>query len=300
MTDTSVPPQDFLAQLVSNSLDGILAFDRDCCYTVWNPAMEQMTGLSSEHVLGPNAFEVHPCLREIGEDHYFYEALAGRRAISSNRPFANEKGAKQGLLEGAYAPVYDKSGNIIGGLAIIRDVTERIRELEQLKKSEQRLEEAQALAHFGSWEWDVSSDRVVWSDELYRIFGVSADDGDMSLQRYRELIHPDDRHMMMKTIDHSLVSGLPFEVEHRVQWPDGTVRWILGKGQVVNDDAGRPVRMFGASLDITEHRQLQRRIEIEAELREQHEVVATINRIGTTLSANSIFNAWCKPHRCSD
>ena len=285
MTDTSVPPQDFLAQLVSNSLDGILAFDRDCCYTVWNPAMEQMTGLSSEQVLGRSAFEVHPCLREIGEDHYFYEALAGRRAISSNRPFANEKGAKQGLLEGAYAPVYDKSGNIIGGLAIIRDVTERIRELEQLKKSEQRLEEAQALAHFGSWEWDVSSDRVVWSDELYRIFGVSADDGDMSLQRYRELIHPDDRHMMMKTIDHSLVSGLPFEVEHRVQWPDGTVRWILGKGHVVNDDAGRPVRMFGASLDITEHRELQRRIEIEAELRDQHEVVATINRIGTTLSA---------------
>ena len=114
-----------LKHVVQSSIDGILAFDADCRYTVWNRAMENLSGVSATDCIGKIAFEVFPFLVEIGEDKYFYEALRGNNVESLDRPFKVPTSNRRGWFEGFYSPIRDDNDNILGGLAVIRDITQR-------------------------------------------------------------------------------------------------------------------------------------------------------------------------------
>jgi PAS domain S-box-containing protein len=119
--------KEFSEGIITSSVDGILAFDRDCRYTVWNPGMERISGISKERTLGKCAFDVFPFLKDIGEDKYFFETLAGKTVVAKDRPYVVPETGRQGFFEGYYSPLFGKSGDIVGGLAIIRDITERKR-----------------------------------------------------------------------------------------------------------------------------------------------------------------------------
>ncbi|HKP51684.1 MAG TPA: EAL domain-containing protein [Chloroflexia bacterium] len=124
--------KDFSDSLIHSSVDGIVAFDGDCRYTVWNPAMERITGFTREQVLGRCAFDVFPFLMQIGQDEFFYQALAGNTVISTNRPYTIPETGKEGFYEGRYSPLHNREGEVVGGLAIICDITERRNLQEQL------------------------------------------------------------------------------------------------------------------------------------------------------------------------
>jgi PAS domain S-box-containing protein len=117
--------KEFSDRLINSSFDGILAFDRECRYTVWNPAMERISGMSKASVLGKCAFEVFPFLKEIGEDKYFQEVLQGKHALSSDRPYNIPETGRQGFFEAYYSPLYSDSGEIVGGLGMIREISQR-------------------------------------------------------------------------------------------------------------------------------------------------------------------------------
>ncbi|MBI4379669.1 MAG: MEDS domain-containing protein [candidate division NC10 bacterium] len=123
----------FSEMLINSSVDGILAFDLDCRYTTWNPGMERISGVSGEKCLGRCAFDVFPFLKETGEDRYFYAALEGRTAIAKDRPYNVPETSRAGFFEGYYSPLRGGSGEIVGGLAIIRDITERKRAAEVIQ-----------------------------------------------------------------------------------------------------------------------------------------------------------------------
>jgi PAS domain S-box-containing protein len=116
--------KEFSERLINSSVDGILAFDRNCCYTVWNPGMERLTGVSKAEVLGESAFDV-PFLCEAGADQPFQAVLAGQTLAAGERHYLIPATGEQGYFEGYYSPLYEESGEIVGGLGIIRDVTER-------------------------------------------------------------------------------------------------------------------------------------------------------------------------------
>ena len=124
--------KDFSESLIHSSVDGIIAFDSQCRYTVWNPAMERMTGFSRAQVLGRCAFEVFPFLTTGGQDEFFYHALAGRTVISPDSSYTIPETGKKGFYEGRYSPLYNREGEVIGGLAIVSDITERRNLQEQL------------------------------------------------------------------------------------------------------------------------------------------------------------------------
>ena len=132
----------------------------------------------------------------------------------------------------------------------IQDITERRREQEAIESSEALLAEAQRLAHIGSWEWDLTGDTVVWSDELYRIFDVDPATL-LTYATYVETIHPDDRSRVESEIRRAGTDGEPYEVDHRVLGPSGSVRWIHGRGRVRMGPDG-PMSMWGTAQDITE------------------------------------------------
>jgi len=131
---------EFSDRLLNSSIDGIVAFDSDCKYTLWNPGMEAMTGFNKSKALGKNAFEVLPFLKEIGEDKYFYETLKGNFVIAKDRWFYIPETGKEGYFEAYYSPIFDESKKVVGGIAIIRDSTQRKYGLEALERAKEDLE----------------------------------------------------------------------------------------------------------------------------------------------------------------
>ncbi len=138
--------------------------------------------------------------------------------------------------------------------AVRRLVDERTR---QLRDSHRQLQEAQQLAQVGSWEWDIRTGNVVWSEEEYRLFGFPKD-GTPSVDSFFDRVHPEDRPGVYRPIRRALVRG-PCDFTHRVVLPDGTIRFLHELGQVTFDAGGKPIRMVGTTQDITASQQAQHR-----------------------------------------
>jgi PAS domain S-box-containing protein len=154
---------------------------------------------------------------------------------------------------------WDDAGKPSRQFGVLQDVTELRQAERELRKNVARLEEAQRIAHFGWWEWDLSSNRLLVSDELCRIFGVQSADIP-TFQRALEFIHPEDRPRVAEAAATDLRGGPRYDVEYRVVRPDGRVRVVHGRGDVASDDAGQPSRRFGIVQDITDLREAEREL----------------------------------------
>jgi PAS domain S-box-containing protein len=135
-------------------------------------------------------------------------------------------------------------------------LAERREAQHQLAAANASLAEAQELAHIGSWEWEIGSDRVTWSNELYRLWGLEPQSVELTYERYLDSVHPGDREQIRTIVERALESGAPFDFEHRVLLADDTVRWIHGSGRVIADENGAPARMVGVAQDITERKRV--------------------------------------------
>ncbi|HEY0728801.1 MAG TPA: PAS domain S-box protein, partial [Pyrinomonadaceae bacterium] len=169
-------PQEnlFLKCLLEANVDGIIAFDRDFRYTTWNRAMERISGVKREDVLGKCAFELFPCLRETGEDQFYLAAVAGRSVVADNRPFTME--GKTGYFDGYYSPRHDEKGEVIGGVAIIRDVTERKVAEASALDDHKRLAFHVENTPLAVIEWDHEFRVLRWSPAAQRLFGWKAEE----------------------------------------------------------------------------------------------------------------------------
>ncbi len=125
--------------------------------------------------------------------------------------------------------------------------------VERLLQSERQLREAQEVAGIGSWQWDMRTDTITWSQNLYRIFGLEPDAFEATFDAYMASIHPDDTALAGQVVQQAMETLQPYSFDHRIIWPDGTVRWVHGQGAVETED-GKPVRMYGVAQDITEQR----------------------------------------------
>ena len=136
------------------------------------------------------------------------------------------------------------------------------RHLEQeLRDSERRLIEAQELAHMGSYDWNIVTDVNVWSDELFRIYGFEPQSFNASYDRFLSLLHPDDRDKIMAVHQRAYQTLEPYEMEERIVHPDGTERLLASTGEVIADELGRPVRMRGVCIDVTDRRRVEAEIQ---------------------------------------
>jgi PAS domain S-box-containing protein len=129
-----------------------------------------------------------------------------------------------------------------------------------MRESETRLEEAQRIAHVGSWEWELASDRVTWSNELYRIFGLDPSSWTPSYDRFVERVHGDDREAVERNIARTLETGEPLRYEARIRRPSGELRTIDCVGGLVAGVVGTPARLVGTAQDVTERRRVEREL----------------------------------------
>jgi PAS domain S-box-containing protein len=145
-----------------------------------------------------------------------------------------------------------EDNKITGVISILRDVTRRRRAEDGLRLSEARLTEAQRIAHLGNWDWDVVTNELLWSDEIYRIFGLTPQQFGVTYEAFLNSVHPEDREFVERSVNEALYEGRPYDINHRIILPDGAVRIVHEKGEVTLDDSGKPLRMLGTVHDITE------------------------------------------------
>jgi PAS domain S-box-containing protein len=147
---------------------------------------------------------------------------------------------------------------------IFAAAVERKRADEKLRQSESQLAEAQRLAHVGSWDWDIRSNAVTWSDELYRIFGLQQG-GIRVAGDATPFIHPEDRDLVLSTVDKCVKSKEPYSIYYRILRPDGEERIVQTRGQIVTDDDGSAIRVLGATQDVTELKRAEERLKETSE-----------------------------------
>jgi PAS domain S-box-containing protein len=175
---------------------------------------------------------------------FVVSAIAVAGAVAGQTPLGSGSATEvvqilEGLLAGIAVAVL-----ILGAVLAERDAAAAL------------LAEAQEVAHIGSWEWNIAANRVTWSDELYRIYGLEPQSVGITYETYLELVHPGDRESVRRAVERAAAEGASFAFEHRAVLGDGRVRWLLGRGRVIVDEADRPVRMVGTSQDITERKRL--------------------------------------------
>jgi two-component system cell cycle sensor histidine kinase/response regulator CckA len=137
------------------------------------------------------------------------------------------------------------------------DLTRRNEAQARLVANEAKLAEAQQIARLGSWEWEIATDKVVWSDELYRIYGVRPDRFPGSYGSYLDKVHADDRARVARVIETAVAERRGWSLDYRIVRPDGEVRMIHARGEVVLDDQGRPAIVRGTAQDVTENRRVE-------------------------------------------
>lgn len=155
------------------------------------------------------------------------------------------------------------------------EIRERINTENALKETEQRLERAQAIAHIGNWEWDIPSNRLDWSQEVYRLYGLDPAKDRPHYDIVINTLSPECRDAFIKSIEDSLKHDKSFEGEYSIILPDGTMKFTHTKGELIRDKEGRPLKMFGVVQDITDRKKMENRItaslkEKEVLLREIH------------------------------
>jgi PAS domain S-box-containing protein len=248
--------RDFLHTVLNNTVDGISAYAPDLRITLWNQALESRTQLKRETMIGSKLTDVLPDYRNTPDLAAMHQALQGEKVQLRDMPYKN----RSGYYESDLIPLRDLQGQVNGLLAVSRDITERKLAAEKIERSERLMSIAQAMAHVGSWEWDLLTDEIFWSDELYRIYGYDPQSMKVTMEWAFSHFHPDDLPALETAIQEALTETGTLENIHRIFRQDNSVRIIHLKGRVIRNPDGKPLTFFGSSQDITEQREAEQQL----------------------------------------
>ena len=230
--------------------DPIFFHDKDHRVIRANKAYARRAGIPVQKVIGRPYWEVFPkgsgplphCANLLVEHD---DAQSEEVTLASGETFLSRGFSVQ-----------DAQGAYLYSVHIMEDVTDNRKAQLDLGRSEGRLKEAQAVAHLGSWELDLVKDALWWSDENYRIFGVEPGARN-SYETFLGTVHPQDRDWVNKTFTASVENKTPYDIEHRLLLPDGSVKWVNERCRTYYADDGTPLRSAGTTLDITERKRAE-------------------------------------------
>jgi PAS domain S-box-containing protein len=247
--------RNVLRTLIDNLPDYIYAKDRESRFLICNQANVRLLGARSEAEL-QNKTIADLCPPEIArrfleDDRIVMEK--GSPLFDREEPFIQPDGQARTFLT-TKLPLRDASGAVIGLVGISKDITDRQRAEEALRRSEANLRLAQRIGRIGSWEADLEKNILQWSEETYRIFGCRPEMFTPTEEGFLALVHPDDRANYRKSADHALKHGKYYSVDYRVVCPNGVERYLVQQARIVRDAEGKPIQMIGTVQDLTERR----------------------------------------------
>jgi diguanylate cyclase (GGDEF)-like protein/PAS domain S-box-containing protein len=160
-------------------------------------------------------------------------------------------------LEHVCQPVFDAKGAYLGRRASNRDITERKQIEARLRAAKDSLNDAQRIAHIGSWTLNLASNDLIWSDEIFRLFEIDPNRFAATYEAFLNAVHPDDRDAVNQAFTESLSHREPYDMIHRLLMSDGRIKWVHERCTTDFDETGKPVRSQGTVQDITERKQIE-------------------------------------------
>jgi PAS domain S-box-containing protein len=231
----------------------------DFVYLDVNPAFEVLTGLKA--VVGKKVSEVIPGI--LDSDSCLIETYGRVARLGTSERFEIYVECLSAWFDvSVYCPAL---GHFVATFHII---TERKRAEERLRASEERLRLAQEVARVGTFEWNIQTGVNTWTTELEALYGLPRDGFAKTRAAWEDLVHPDDRAEAVRRVEEAFQTGARTEAEWRVVWPDGSVHWLAARWQLFKDGSGKPLRMTGMNIDITERKRAEELRASEAALRE--------------------------------
>jgi PAS domain S-box-containing protein len=227
-----------------------------------NPAFTTITGYRMDEVIGLTPRILH------GEktDADFLQNMNARLREGKSAHGVTINYRKNGTefwVEMQVSPLRDSEGNVTHFVGIQRDVTERKIAEQRIQESEEMLGAAQRMAHMGSWVIDFqppSNGKLVWSDEVFRIFGLAPGGIEVTVENFYRAVHPDDREIVDQTFQAALRDREEFHIDHRIILPDGTQRIVHEQATATYDADGKIIKVIGTVQDITERKQAEEEV----------------------------------------
>ena len=253
MTKDLRETEERFRRIAENASDLIALLDPQGRRVYVNPAYDGLFG-DRKAMIGSVSFDdVHPEDRERVQQSFFDTVHDGEGRRTEFR-FLLPNGEER-HIESQASAVFDTYGKVALVVRVSRDVTERRKTYEALQARDLQLQEAQAVANLGIWERDVQKDVSTWSDQLYKIFGVTRDSFNPGREAFLALVHREDRERVA-TSAKSLLDGGPalFDNQFRIVRPDGAVRTVYTRVRFDRDDSGRAVRILGVCQDVTDRK----------------------------------------------
>jgi PAS domain S-box-containing protein len=230
---------------------GMLIRDRQLRCVQINQVMADINGLPVAAHIGKTMGELLPDLAAVIEP--IHQQVLDTGVAIINQEMSGEIPSQPGILRHwlvSSFPIFDPDGQASYLGVVVVEISDR-------KQIEAKLQEAQRIAHIGSWEYDVATETTTWSEELYRIHGFDSSQMAPQVGETINYIHPEDRETYLKLIEEKAIAGQPFEADIRIIRPDGSIRYIETRGEPILNERGEMVRLFGTTLDISERKQAQ-------------------------------------------
>ncbi|MEE4250255.1 MAG: PAS domain-containing protein [Alcanivoracaceae bacterium] len=182
------------------------------------------------------------------------ESVINGRAPSFRHEYPCHSPSEDRWFEMTVMPMSSEGSGVVISHA---DITERKLAEQGVEIAKERLRRGQVYANIGTWDWNMRSGELYWTERIAPLFGYPEGDLDTSYENFIAAVHPDDRQMVIDAVNACVERDEPYEIEHRVVWPDGTVRWLLERGAVVRDVKGKPLSMLGVVQDIDDRKRAE-------------------------------------------
>jgi hypothetical protein len=250
-------------ELVENANSIIMRRNIKGEITFFNEFAQKFFGYSQEEIIGLNVIgTIIPETDSSGRDQKAMVRDIGKHPdkYHNNENENMRRNGERIWITWTNKPIRNEEGKIVEILAIGSDTTERREQEKVLQESEARLADAQRIAHIGNWEWNIVEDRVQWSAETYRIFGVKSREFHASYENFFLCVHPDDREFVKQSLKKALRNHKSFSITHRIILTDGSEKIVHEQFEIIRDADKNPVRIRGTVQDVTSQKLAEKKI----------------------------------------
>jgi PAS domain S-box-containing protein len=237
--------------------------DVDKLCTFFNKSWLEFTGRSLEQEMGNgwtegvHRHDLQKCLNT------YTESFDARKSFVMQYRLRRNDGEYRWISDHG-VPRYDADGMFVGYIGSCVDITDLLRQQRALHEFEERVSLAAEAAQLGVWEFETTTDRIWISDKVRQLFQFPADD-EITYSEFQKRVHPDDQARRDRVMRRAIQTHGSYETEYRIVLPDGRIRWIGGRGRCLSEGDGRPTRLLGVSMDITERKQAEELFELATE-----------------------------------
>ncbi len=247
---------------MESAVDGILVIDADGIIQDFNPAAEKLFGYSANEAIGRNIRFLMPEPYRSQHDRYIKNHLTTgeKKIIGIGREVTGLR--KDGTIFPMDLAV---SKMVIDGKIYFTGIMHDIKHLKHtelaLRQSEERLKRSQEFANIGTWDWNIRTGELYWSEMIGPLFGYPTGTLETTYENFLNAVHPEDCQAVVDAVNDCIEKGTEYNIEHRVIWPDGTVHWMLEQGDVIRGENGVPQHMLGVVQDITQRKRAEEELE---------------------------------------